>query len=64
MRKNLNEMEEVAKSMKKDVDDSVAISADTIKEDLTGESAKTPANDTAKKDEKKGPANPFGFGPK
>lgn len=61
MRKNLNEMEEVAKSMKKDVDESVAISADTIRDDLNGAARgdRKPANDTAA-ETKKPAASPFG----
>ncbi|MBU0858336.1 MAG: hypothetical protein KJ667_00210 [Alphaproteobacteria bacterium] len=68
LRENLNTMEEVAKSMKKDVDDSVAISADTIRDDLNGAAAgkQTPANDSARTEEKKAaPSSPFGnFGPR
>lgn len=63
LRQNLNEMEKVAKSMKDDVDASVAISADTIKDDLNEAAAgkKPAANDSVKPEEKKpAAASPFG----
>lgn len=62
LRKNLNEMEEVAKSMKKDVDDSVAISADTIRDDLNGAARgdQKPANDSAPETKKPAVGSPFG----
>jgi hypothetical protein len=62
MRNNLNEMEKVAKSMKKDVDDSIAISADTIRDDLNGAARgdQKPANDSAPAEKKPAAGSPFG----
>lgn len=65
LRDNLNKVEEAAKSMKKDVDDAVGISADTIRDDLNkaarGDAKAANSNNPAAATPEKAPVtSPFG----